>query len=80
MNSWVKTKKLTAANSYMTGDTIFYIAKKMNEKEAASSQFWAYVYPSGDCVRGHDDKKLLIKWLDDNIIKIESKIKEKGLT
>ena len=60
----------------MSGDTIFWLGKKMND-EKPSKQYWAYVYPSGDAVRGHDDKDELKAWLDRNIFKIETRIKKK---
>lgn len=78
MNSWVKTKKLTSANSHMINETIFYIAKKTNENKA-SLLVWAYLYPSGHCVFGEEDKYDLIQMLEENIDTIENKIKEKRI-
>ena len=78
-NKWVGGKKLTAANSFMTGDTIFYVAKKL-KNEAAALHYWAYLYPSGIVVRGDEDKGLLLKWLEDNIERIEEKKDFHGLT
>ena len=71
-NDWVGKKKLTKANSYMAGDTIFYVAKKL-KNEAVAQHYWAYLYPSGIVVRGDEDKDKLLKWLDDNIERIEEK-------
>ena len=75
---WVKDKKLTKANSHMNGDVIFWIGKRMKDEKPAK-QYWAYLYPSGHCVRGAETKEELKQWLDDSITRIEAKIKEKGL-
>lgn len=78
MNTWVQTKKLTKANSHMSGDTIFWIGKKLNDEKAAKD-YWAYLYPTGYVIRGDKDKDILKQWLDDNIVRIEAKITEKGI-
>ena len=77
-NNWVKTKKLTKANSHISGDVIFWIGKKMDNEKPAK-QYWAYLYPSGYCVRGDDNKEDLKKWLDRNIFKIEEKMKKREI-
>ena len=78
MNTWVKKKKLTKANSFMAGERIFYIAKKLND-ESTAKLYWAYLYPHGFAVRGADTKDKLFKWLEDNSDIIEKKCIEKGL-
>ena len=77
-NDWVKGKKLTKANSFMAGDTIFYVAKKL-KNNTASQQYWAYLYPSGIVVRGDEDKVKLLDWLTENIERIEEKKALHGL-
>ena len=77
-NDWVKGKKLTAANSFMTGETIFYVAKKL-KNESAAQLYWAYLYPSGIVVRGDEDKAKLFDWLTENIERIEEKKALHGL-
>jgi len=68
--SWVKSKKLTKANSLMFNDTIFYVAKK-NYDEKAFSMYAAYTFPQGICVYWHREKDQLKLWLEANIDKIE---------
>ena len=77
-NEWIKGKKLTKANSFMTGDTIFYVAKKL-KNDSPSSIYWAYLYPSGIAVRGDIKKDDLLKWLEENIERIEDKKDFHGL-
>ena len=74
MNEWVKTKKLTKANSYMVQDTIFWIGKKLNSEKPASL-YYAYLYPQGVVVRGEVTKDKLKLWLDEHIDRIEAKVK-----
>lgn len=73
--SWVKSKKLTKANSIMLDDTIFYIGKK-DYDEKASKLYCAYTYPEGICVMWGSDKDALKEWLDNKIGRIEYELKK----
>ena len=79
MNSWVRTKKLTKANSHMSNDTIFWIGKKLNDEKPAKV-YWSYLYPSGIVVYGDKSKDALKAWIDDNIDIIEDRIKSLGIS
>ena len=72
--SWVKSKKLTKANSAMFNETIFYIAKK-NYEEKAFSLYVAYIFPEGISVMWHSNKDTLLEWLSSNIDRIEHRFK-----
>ena len=71
-NGWVRKKKLTAANSFIAGDTIFYIAKKL-KNGAVALHYWAYLYPSGIVVHGDKDKAKLKEWLEEFIEDVKKK-------
>ena len=75
---WIKDKKLTKANSHMKNDVLFWIGKRHVDNKPAK-MYWAYLYPSGYCVHGCQTKERIKQWLDDNIDRIEARIKELGL-